>query len=397
MSAGFAAAAVAAPRTQKHNIGARVVARAQTPAAVGSSQASRASSSSSSARSAAAKSLGFFGSAAFDRVSSVKGQFCASDLASLSNAAKEAVELHGLPVIQAVADPSFSAPKRPGLIQHKKEAYWFYRFLSLVYDDFVNPFHWTVEMRDESLELAQLDGLRDKNPVVVDVGGGTGFTTEGIVKYINPENVTILDQSPHQLAKAREKAALQGCTIIEGDAEDLPFETDSCDRYTSAGSIEYWPEPQRGIAEAYRVVKPGGVATIIGPVRPTNWFSRFWADLWMLFPMEEEYRQWYEAAGFTDIKVKYITPKAYKGIREHGLIMGLTISGVKPQAGLPKIKLGPKAEKRVVEEKEESLVDKILFLPKFLLGCIAGLYYVVLPLIIIAYAALFVREPKKSA
>lgn len=39
---------------------------------------------------------------------------------------------------------------------------------------------------------------------------------------------------------------------MQGDAEDLPFETDSFDRYVSAGSIEYWPEPQRGIKEAYR-------------------------------------------------------------------------------------------------------------------------------------------------
>ena len=39
---------------------------------------------------------------------------------------------------------------------------------------------------------------------------------------------------------------------LQGDAEDLPFATDSFDRYVSAGSIEYWPEPQRGIKEAYR-------------------------------------------------------------------------------------------------------------------------------------------------
>ena len=39
---------------------------------------------------------------------------------------------------------------------------------------------------------------------------------------------------------------------LQGDAEDLPFATNSFDRYLSAGSIEYWPEPQRGIKEAYR-------------------------------------------------------------------------------------------------------------------------------------------------
>eukprot|EP00274_Cyanoptyche_gloeocystis_P007832 CAMPEP_0196653402 /NCGR_PEP_ID=MMETSP1086-20130531/3022_1 /TAXON_ID=77921 /ORGANISM="Cyanoptyche gloeocystis , Strain SAG4.97" /LENGTH=384 /DNA_ID=CAMNT_0041984581 /DNA_START=87 /DNA_END=1241 /DNA_ORIENTATION=- len=296
-------------------------------------------------------------------------------------------------VIQATVDTGIPVEPRPiRLIQHKKEAFWFYRFLSLIYDDFINPFHWTEEMRDESLKIAHLENV-PSNAVVVDVGGGTGFCTQGVVKYVRPEQVTILDQSPHQLAQAKKKPELAACTKVEGDAEDLPFETDSCDRYTSAGSIEYWPEPQRGIAEAYRVLKPGGFATIIGPVRPTNPFSKFWADLWMLFPTEEEYIRWYKAAGFTDIQIKYITPKAYRGIRSHGLIMGLTICGRKPVAGLPKIKLGPKSETTVQEgDADTSLVSKLLFLPRFLLGVAAGAYYAILPLFVIAYARLFLKE-----
>lgn len=31
----------------------------------------------------------------------------------------------------------------PRLIQHKNEAFWFYRYLSQVYDHIVNPGHWT--------------------------------------------------------------------------------------------------------------------------------------------------------------------------------------------------------------------------------------------------------------
>lgn len=121
---------------------------------------------------------------------------------------------------------------QPRFIQHKKEAFWFYRFLSIVYDHIINPGHWTEDMRDEALEPADLYDARLK---VVDVGGGTGFTTLGIVKHIYPKNVTILDQSPHQLEKARQKEELKECTIIEGDAEELPFPTDSVDRYISAG------------------------------------------------------------------------------------------------------------------------------------------------------------------
>lgn len=46
---------------------------------------------------------------------------------------------------------------------------------------------------------------------------------------------------------------------------------------------------QPGAQEAYRVVKEGGVACMIGPVYPTHPVSRFFADVWMLFPTEEEY------------------------------------------------------------------------------------------------------------
>ncbi|KAM6566353.1 hypothetical protein CsatA_025481 [Cannabis sativa] len=121
-------------------------------------------------------------------------------------------------------------------------------------------------MRDDALEPVELN---NRNLTVVDVGGGTGFTTLGIVKHVDAKNVTILDQSPHQLAKAKQKEPLKECKIIEGDAEDLPFPTDYADRYVLAGSIEYWPDPQCGIKEAYRVLKIGGRACIIGPVYTT--------------------------------------------------------------------------------------------------------------------------------
>ena len=47
------------------------------------------------------------------------------------------------------------------------------------------------------------------------MGGGTGFCTQGIVQSVKPTNVTLIDQSPHQLEKARKKADLQGVSIVE--------------------------------------------------------------------------------------------------------------------------------------------------------------------------------------
>ena len=151
------------------------------------------------------------------------------------------------------------------LIQHKKEAYWFYRFLSTGYDRWVNPLFWTAAMRSAALDAARLDERRLRT---LDAGAGTGFTTEGIVERVDADCVTMLDQSPHQLRHAERKPALARCAKVLGDAEALPLPTDHFDRYVSAGSIEYWPAPERGIAEAYRVLAPGGVALVVGPVPP---------------------------------------------------------------------------------------------------------------------------------
>lgn len=57
--------------------------------------------------------------------------------------------------------------------------------------------------------------------------------------------------------------------------------------------------------QAYRVIKPGGLACMIGPVHPTHPVSRFFADVWMLFPTEEEYievRDYGVDAGLGELK-----------------------------------------------------------------------------------------------
>ena len=273
------------------------------------------------------------------------------------------------------------------LVQHKKEAYWFYRFLSIFYDDYVNPFFWTARMRDEALALARLD---DPALETVDVGAGTGFTTEGIVQHVKPANVTCLDQSPHQLAKARRRPALQGCTILEGDAEDLPFATDRFDRYVSAGSIEYWPDPQRGIAEAYRVVKKGGVALMIGPLRPAGAVARAVADAWMLFPAEEAYERWFREAGFVDIKKRHIAPSWVRRER-----YGIAISGVKPASGASPLALSEAPAERLNAPADASRVARML--TRLVAGSAAGFLFIPAAIVGLVRAQIEHRMGKRTA
>lgn len=266
------------------------------------------------------------------------------------------------------------------LVQHKKEAYWFYRFLSIFYDDFVNPFFWNSRMRDEALQLAELE---TSGIDVVDVGSGTGFTTQGIVQQVPSRKVTCIDQSPHQMAHAKAKSDLRGCQFLQGDAENLPFVDDQFDRYVSAGSIEYWPDPQKGICESYRVIKPGGIVLMIGPLRPRNAIARFIADAWMLFPEEAEYEKWYENAGFTDIQKKYVAP-AWVNKEKYGV----AIAGRKPQPGPSPLSAAAVPQEEVAEKM--TLWRRLKLAARLVLGSLAGLLFI--PIAIWGYFRQLVRN-----
>jgi MPBQ/MSBQ methyltransferase len=229
----------------------------------------------------------------------------------------------------------------------------------------VNPLFWTPAMRDQALEAARLDS---PDLETLDAGAGTGFTTEAIVAKVEPGRVTMLDQSPHQLAKARTKPRLDACTKLLGDAENLPFDTDTFDRYVSAGSIEYWPDPQRGVTEAYRVTKPGGIATLIGPVEPANPILKRLSGTWMLFPAEQEYREWFERAGFEDIDVRVVAPDWYRGRSPYAV----AIAGTKPAPGASPL------QARIPEDRAAPMTprDRLRFAGRFVLGSAAGAVFV---------------------
>ncbi|MEL6140743.1 MAG: methyltransferase domain-containing protein [Bacteroidota bacterium] len=267
-------------------------------------------------------------------------------------------------------------------MQHKKEAYWFYRYLSIFYDKLVNPLFWTERMRESALDEGEW--ANSGQLMVIDVGSGTGFTTEGIVQRVPAKNVTCVDQSPHQMAHAKKKASLQACTFQLGDAEDIPFPTDTFDRYVSAGSIEYWPNPQQGINESYRVIKPGGWALLIGPLEPKQAFSRFVANTWMLFPPDEDYKKWYRDAGFENIRWRYVKPHWQRNER-----YGIAIIGRKPVAGespgAAEVRAQAKEVSLATEPQQQSSVGRRLLMAwRVLVGSLAGGLFI--PIALIGYA-----------
>jgi demethylmenaquinone methyltransferase/2-methoxy-6-polyprenyl-1,4-benzoquinol methylase len=190
-----------------------------------------------------------------------------------------------------------------GLLEHKARARLFYKYLSRVYDR-VNPFVWTEEMRREALSLLEFEA----DMTVLDVGCGTGFATEGLLEHV--DEVYALDQSRHQLERAYGKFGKRAPPVHfhRGDAERLPFATDTFDVVWSSGSIEYWPDPILALREFRRVLKPGGQVLVVGPNYPDNVVSRLLADSIMLFYDEYEADRMFKTAGFEEVKHAFMGP-----------------------------------------------------------------------------------------
>jgi demethylmenaquinone methyltransferase/2-methoxy-6-polyprenyl-1,4-benzoquinol methylase len=74
--------------------------------------------------------------------------------------------------------------------------------------------------------------------------------------------VTVCDINPEMLAVGRERAIERGLddavAFVDGNAEALPFPDRSFDACTIAFGIRNVPRIDAALAEAYRVLKPGG-------------------------------------------------------------------------------------------------------------------------------------------
>lgn len=88
----------------------------------------------------------------------------------------------------------------------------------------------------------------------LDLCCGQGIVAAGMARA--GAQVKGLDFSPAMLELARER--VPGVDFVEGDAMNLPFEAKSFDAVTIGFGILHVPDAERALAEAHRVLRPGG-------------------------------------------------------------------------------------------------------------------------------------------
>ena len=97
----------------------------------------------------------------------------------------------------------------------------------------------------------------------LDVAGGTGDVALRILEASGGNaDGTVLDINASMLAVGADRAAKRGLaaklSFVEGNAEDLALGDAAFEAYTIAFGIRNVPRIDRALAEAYRVLKPGG-------------------------------------------------------------------------------------------------------------------------------------------
>jgi len=94
---------------------------------------------------------------------------------------------------------------------------------------------------------------------VVDIGCGTGVVTEVLAQWPSVQEVVGVDPSPILIAKARaQRGSIANVAFQEGDGRSLPLGGAEFDVVIMHTVLSHVPQPERALAEAFRVLRPGG-------------------------------------------------------------------------------------------------------------------------------------------
>lgn len=110
-----------------------------------------------------------------------------------------------------------------------------------------------------------------KPKLILDVATGTGdFAVETL--KLNPDKVIGIDISEGMLQVGRKKMKDRGydsrIELLSGDSENLPFEENKFDAVVVAFGVRNFENMEKGLAEMYRVLKPGGRMVVLEFSKP---------------------------------------------------------------------------------------------------------------------------------
>lgn len=147
--------------------------------------------------------------------------------------------------------------------------------------------------------------------VIADLGAGEGTISQLMAQ--RAKKVIAIDNSEKMVEFGAELAKKHGIGNLEyrlGDLEDVPIRSGTVDLAFLSQALHHAVHPERAIAEAWRIVKPGGRIAVLDLNRHHFEEAReMYADLWLGFT-ELEIEKYLKGAGFRNVETAVVYREA---------------------------------------------------------------------------------------
>lgn len=159
---------------------------------------------------------------------------------------------------------------------------------------------------------------------IADLGAGDGTLSRLLARQA--ETVHCVDNSPRMVQVGRalaKKEHLRNLTYVLGNIEKVPLPDRSIDLALLSQALHHAENPRLALAEAFRILKPGGRLLILD-LRAHRFEKarEIYADRWLGFK-ENELQDWIEEAGFRQSEVRVVAKELKEPCFETILATGM--------------------------------------------------------------------------
>jgi ArsR family transcriptional regulator len=163
------------------------------------------------------------------------------------------------------------------------------------------------DLYGSAADHSPLAALLDPDWIVGDLGAGTGQTAAALAPFVS--RVICVDESAAMLGAARKRlGGFANVELRDGSLENLPLTDASLDVALLSLVLHFVIDPAAVLAEAARVLRPGGRLLIVDMLpHEREEYRTTMGHVWLGFS-EQQLTDWLTAAGFERTRVVPLLP-----------------------------------------------------------------------------------------